>query len=47
MVFARVDPDLQFFLGLVVAGMLCGGAFVLSSVPWAATCYVLILCGGA
>jgi diguanylate cyclase (GGDEF)-like protein len=42
--FGTASPDGRFVIGMVVVGMICGGGFVLASVPWAATSYVLMLC---
>ncbi|MDP2870267.1 bifunctional diguanylate cyclase/phosphodiesterase [Methyloversatilis sp.] len=41
------DPNLRLFVAMVTCGMLGAGAFALSSVPFAATAYVLILGAGA
>jgi len=45
--FARLGHEDQFFVGMVACGMICAGAFALSTVPWAATSYVLALCAGS
>jgi diguanylate cyclase (GGDEF)-like protein/PAS domain S-box-containing protein len=42
-----LDRDAQFGLGLVVTGMICAGGFALSSVPVAATAYVVTIGSGA
>jgi diguanylate cyclase (GGDEF)-like protein len=42
--FAHATPDGRFVIGMVIAGMICAGGFVLASVPWAATSYVLVMC---
>jgi diguanylate cyclase (GGDEF)-like protein len=42
--FGQASPDGRLVIGMVVAGMICAGGFVLASVPWAATSYVLVLC---
>ncbi len=42
-VFARLDSSAQFFVGMVTTGMICAGGFALSSVPGAATAYVVAL----
>jgi diguanylate cyclase (GGDEF)-like protein len=42
--FAHATPDGRFVIGMVIAGMICAGGFVLASVPWAATSYVLTMC---
>jgi diguanylate cyclase (GGDEF)-like protein len=42
--FGHATPDGRFVIGMVVVGMICAGGFVLASVPWAATSYVLVLC---
>jgi diguanylate cyclase (GGDEF)-like protein len=41
---AQATPDGRFVIGMVVVGMICAGGFVLSTVPWAATSYVFVLC---
>jgi diguanylate cyclase (GGDEF)-like protein len=46
-VFNDLDADAQFFLGMVVTGMMCAGGFALSTVPLAGTSYVLMLGAGA
>jgi diguanylate cyclase (GGDEF)-like protein/PAS domain S-box-containing protein len=44
----RVNPSAQFFLGMVTTGMICGGGFVLASVPTAGSAWpVLMALGGA
>ena len=46
--FARLGHEDQFFVGMIVTGMICAGAFALSTVPCAATAYVGALgTGGA
>ncbi|MCA0242321.1 MAG: EAL domain-containing protein [Proteobacteria bacterium] len=44
--YARVDAPSQFFIGIVTTGMICAGGFALSSLPVAATLYVLALVTG-
>ena len=39
----RVDAPAQFLLSMVTTGMICAGGFALSSLPTAATAYVLTL----
>jgi diguanylate cyclase (GGDEF)-like protein/PAS domain S-box-containing protein len=41
--FAELGSTAQFYLGLVTTGMICAGGFALSSVPGAATAYVVAL----
>ena len=41
--FVHVGHESQFFIGMVVTGMICGGGFALSTLPWAATAYVVAL----
>ncbi len=45
--FAQLDPELQFFVGMVTTGMICAGGFALSGVPVAATVWVAVLGSGA
>ncbi|WP_198289169.1 putative bifunctional diguanylate cyclase/phosphodiesterase [Methyloversatilis thermotolerans] len=47
LLFPVPDPALQIFVGTVTTGMICAGGFALSTVPSAATLYVLILGSGA
>lgn len=43
----ELDAGGRFVVGMVTIGMICAGGFALSSVPGAATTYVLILTSGA
>jgi diguanylate cyclase (GGDEF)-like protein len=47
LVFPTASQEVQFLLGMVTTGMLCAGGFALSSVPSAATAYVIALWAGA
>jgi hypothetical protein len=47
LVFPTASQDVQFLRGMVTTGMLCAGGFALSSVPSAATGYVIALWAGA
>ncbi|MEZ6014872.1 MAG: EAL domain-containing protein [Planctomycetota bacterium] len=42
----EVDLGRQLVLALVTTGLICGGGFVLSSLPWAATTFVSIIGAG-
>ena len=41
--YGSPDPDLRLFVAMITTGMIGAGAFALSSVPLAATAYVVIL----
>ncbi|OYU73478.1 MAG: hypothetical protein CFE45_37210, partial [Burkholderiales bacterium PBB5] len=41
--FGATDEQGQFFIGMVTTGMICAGGFALSTVPLAATVWVLVL----
>lgn len=45
--FANVDTSAQFIVGMVVTGMVCAGGFALSTVPVAATAWVVLLGTGS
>ncbi|MGD9602348.1 MAG: putative bifunctional diguanylate cyclase/phosphodiesterase [Gammaproteobacteria bacterium] len=45
--FAEASPAQQFLLGVLVTGMLAGGAFVLATLPAASLIWVGVLAGGA
>jgi diguanylate cyclase (GGDEF)-like protein/PAS domain S-box-containing protein len=45
--FADLDSSAQFCIGIVMTGMICAGGFALSSVPGAATAYVVTIGLGA
>ncbi|MEO8280391.1 MAG: EAL domain-containing protein [Ideonella sp.] len=44
---AKVDTGAQFIVGMVVTGMVCAGGFALSTVPAAATAWVVMLGTGS
>ncbi len=46
-VFPQVGTGEQFFIGMVVSGMMCAGAFVLSSLPMAGTLWTITMGGPA
>ncbi|MCC7055295.1 MAG: EAL domain-containing protein [Gemmatimonadaceae bacterium] len=43
LLFPVIDIDSKFYVGLVVTGMICAGGFALTSVPVAATSYVVCI----
>jgi diguanylate cyclase (GGDEF)-like protein len=45
--FSRTETPAQFFLGVITAGMLCGGAFLLASVPVAGVVWAVCVGLGA
>ena len=45
--FAGLDAEAQFFVGMVTTGMICAGGFALSTVPVAATAWVALLGTGS
>ena len=46
-VFPVIDLESKFYIGLVVTGMICAGGFALTSLPLAATAYVITIGTGA
>jgi len=44
--FSAANAQGQFFIGMVITGMVCAGGFALSTVPLAATVWVLVLSVG-
>ncbi|MDZ5459975.1 putative bifunctional diguanylate cyclase/phosphodiesterase [Azohydromonas lata] len=45
-VYGALDVQQQFFVGVVLTGMICAGGFALASLPAAATGWVLVLGAG-
>ena len=45
--FGDADPNQRLLLSTLVVGMMCGGTFVLATLPQAALAYLSILCGAS
>ena len=45
--FPGAPLEIQFFLGVLVSGMMCAGGFVLATVPLAGVLYVVLVAAGA
>jgi diguanylate cyclase (GGDEF)-like protein/PAS domain S-box-containing protein len=44
--YGTADAQGQFFIGMVITGMVCAGGFAMSTAPLAATVWVLVLSAG-
>jgi signal transduction histidine kinase/ActR/RegA family two-component response regulator len=47
MILPGAPPQIQLFVGCLSAGMMCGGGFVLATVPLAGIAFVVIVAAGA